>query len=184
MTADPDYFSRFFNDIGEASLLEVVLRGHLWVESELLRSLEAALPFPNRIDLDRMAFGTKVDLLAAQGLMRQDERPGFRRLNAMRNRMAHHLGQDLAEADQSDLLNALGTRHREHIRAVLAEGLPGTFPFPLKYAITGMCIVLQVDRQRMQQANERLRAAAQRLLSVAGQDTARPPGQAHIRQID
>lgn len=164
---DRDYFAQFFKDVGDGSVFESVLRGHLWVESELLRSLDAALPFPDRIDLDRLGFNAKVDLAAALGLMREDEAPGYRKLNAIRNRMAHRLDHALTEIDEMDLLNALGERHRGHVEAVLAENMPGDFPYRLKYAITGMCIVLQIDRRRMQEANAHLRAAAQRLTRVA-----------------
>src|SRR4051794_10076711 len=75
MSAEVDP-NRFFEDLGDGSAFEVVLRGHLWVEHELLRSLTSALPYPDRVDLDRLPFGLKVGLVAAHGLMRADEVPG------------------------------------------------------------------------------------------------------------
>lgn len=161
------YFSQFFVDVGDGSAFETVLRGHLWVEGELLRSLEAALPFPGRVDLDRIPFTQKVALVAAHGLMRDDEQAGFRRLNTLRNRMAHRLDAALTEQDEADLCNALGGRHRGHLAALRESEFPQEFPHGIKYALTAMCIQLQVDREKMQQANARLRASAQRLLDVA-----------------
>jgi hypothetical protein len=164
---DPEYFDRFYDDVGNASAFEMVLRGHLWVEGELLRSLDAALPFPDRVDLSRVPFGSKVGLVAAHGLMHDDEQAGYRRLNALRNRMAHTLGEAVTEQDESDLINALGQRHRQQVDAVCEQGLTRVFPHRLHYSLIALCVSLQVDRQRMEDANERLRQSARRLVDVA-----------------
>lgn len=154
------------------SPFETVLRGHLWVEGELLRSLDAALPFPERCNIERLPFHHKVGLVSALGLMRDDERAGPRRLNRLRNRMAHNLEAALTERDEQDLLNVLGVRHREHLTALQEQGFPQKFPHRLQYAITAMCVQLQVDRERMAQANHRLRQSARRLFGKAEQPSA------------
>ncbi len=169
MAGRPEPFDQFYEDVGNGTVFEVVLRGHLWVESELLRSLEAALPFPALAELDRIAFGHKVALVAAHGLMKPDERSGFQRLNLMRNRLAHRLDGEFTERDESDLLNALGARHRANVDLVVTSGTPSTFPNRLRIAVTAMCVQLQIDRDTHQQAHERLRRSAQRLVDLADQ---------------
>lgn len=173
-----DYFEPFFDDVGDGSAFETILRGHLWVEGELLRSLEAALPFPSRVDLDRLPFNQKVALVAAHGLMREDEQAGFRRLNAIRNRMAHRLGAVLTDQDETDLHNALGARHRHYLDLMRDQGFTQEFPFRVRYAITAMCILLRSDREQLHQANARLRQSAQNLLDAARERQGDEDGQA------
>lgn len=163
----PNYFDQFFTDVAEGSAFETVLRGHLWVEAELLRSLRAALPFPDRGELDRLPFIQKASLVSALGLMAADEPPGYRRLNGLRNKLAHRVDAELTRQDELDLVNALGERHRGLLTTLRENEMPQDFPHRLRYAITSMCIQLQVDRQRMALANVRLRRSAQRLLKAA-----------------
>ncbi len=167
--SDRDYFDKFFDDVGDTGTFEAVLRGHLWVEHELLRSLEAALPVPALADLDRLRFGDLVRMVAAHGLMQADEVGGFQALNSLRNKLAHNVDATLTEQHETDLVNALGTRHRDHIEALKAREMPQEFPYRLKYAVTAMCISLQIDREALRTAHRRMREASERLLASAEQ---------------
>lgn len=156
-----DYFEAFFDDVGEGSTFEVILRGHLWVEAELVKSLEATMPFPTRARLDRLTFLQKVALAAGHGLVRHDDVPAFNKLNALRNRLAHNLGTGITPADEADLKSCAG----KHLLGLVdgLEGRAGKDGWTLRFMITAMCISLQIDRERLEEANSRLRAAAQRV---------------------
>jgi hypothetical protein len=160
--AYPEYFQRFGDDIGRGTAFEVVLRGHLWVESELVRSLTQALPFPEVANLDRLSFPHKVALVAAHGLMREDEQPGFLRLNALRNQLAHTLEADVDESHEQALVNALGPRHRHDMEA-LRRYNPQRFPNDLRNAVAVLCFLLQEDRARHREESHRQREQEPRL---------------------
>lgn len=101
-TEDPEF--RALRD--SRSTLEVVLKGHLFVEREIIRALEAELPSPEFLNLERMPFAAKVDLMAALNLLLSDTEPAFRAFNAARNRMAHSLDGEVS-LDAQALLNKL-----------------------------------------------------------------------------
>lgn len=72
----------FLADLNSESLLQLVVRGHLWIEGELIALIEQSLPFPSMIDLARLTFPTKLDLAAAHGHVREEDIPAYRKLNA------------------------------------------------------------------------------------------------------
>lgn len=72
-------------------LVEVLLRGHLWVEKHLISLLEAELARPEALDLDRVSFAQKVKLADALGMLTPDEEGLLRKLNQARNLLAHDL---------------------------------------------------------------------------------------------
>src|SRR5450755_2483965 len=75
----------FIKHLTSEQPLEVLLRGHLWVEAELIAVLEDVLPFPEQIDLGRVSFPQKVSLVAAHGFIRPGDVPGYMKLNSLRN---------------------------------------------------------------------------------------------------
>ena len=164
MSGEQPAEDRFFEDVGDGSPRSSVLFGHLWLEAELLNSLRAAMPFPNQVSLTRLPFDLKVGLVAAHGLMAEDEKGAFKRLNVLRNRIVHDLHYDLAEKDEVDLLNSLGKRHRVRFAMVVrSDAEPMTFPDKLQMAINVMHTSLQLDREAAEAAHVRLRAAATRV---------------------
>ena len=65
--------SLFAEHMRNATLLEMVLKGHLWVESCLNRALEISLVAPNRAEIDRLPFAAKLNLCIATGAIPSDE---------------------------------------------------------------------------------------------------------------
>lgn len=105
----------------DAVLIGRILRAHLFVEHYLVTYLEARNPNLGKMEDARLSFNQKVELLD-----RKDPRvsylvPGIKRLNQVRNRLAHTLSAHVSREDQDsfiaiDLFRAL--------RDALA--LPGT----------------------------------------------------------
>lgn len=102
------------------SIVEVLLRGHLWVEKHLISLLEAELRRPEALDLDRMTFSQKVKLATALGMLHPDEAGAIRILNGMRNRLAHDLSGVPSEEDVARLQRALPKSQRELAAKLLA----------------------------------------------------------------
>lgn len=91
-------------------LLEVLLRGHLWAESELIGILEDVLPFPARIDFARVRFPLKVALVSGHGHLEQEEAHAYLKLNSLRNKIAHNLHAELGQDAVTTLLSSFGGR--------------------------------------------------------------------------
>ena len=168
----------FIEHITSGRPVEVLLRGHLWVEAELISVLQDVLPFPSLIDLDRVNFPQKVSLVAAHGFIRPEDIPAYMKLNSLRNKVAHNLTAEPGEEYARDLIGSFGP-HLKHI----IDGLSEDYGFRweewiwrLRYAITALCVNLDVERERLAEyrkqvinANVKLRASAQRLLRVYGE---------------
>jgi hypothetical protein len=71
---------QFLAHISIDAPLEIVLRGHLWVESSLIRLIEEVLPHPEAIDLARFSFPQKMGLGVALGLVRSEYASAYLKL--------------------------------------------------------------------------------------------------------
>jgi hypothetical protein len=169
----------FIRHLSSERPLEVLIRGHLWVESELIGILEDVIPFPVLIDLGRFTFPQKVSLVAAHGFIRPDDVSAYLKLNALRNKVAHNLAAEPGEDYVNELFNSLGSNLRRIINGLRDDGSfhPqwDEWIWRLRFAVLGLCIGLSAERERLaeyrrqvREANERLRASAQHLLDVAG----------------
>lgn len=81
-----------------------ILRAHLFVEHFLTEFLQAKNPQLGSLDKVRLGFVQKVSLLGTEISEIQDLVPGIRRLNKIRNRVAHSLHADLTGEDAETLL--------------------------------------------------------------------------------
>jgi hypothetical protein len=92
--------------LGKEDPLGMVIRGHLFVESQLIQLLENALPDPGAIDLTRLNFPTKLDLAVALKLLSEAQKRGYLALNRLRNHLAHNMDVELSESDERRLYQA------------------------------------------------------------------------------
>jgi hypothetical protein len=170
---------RFLMHLTSAQPLEVLLRGHLWVEAELIAVLKDVFPFPSQIDLGRISFPQKVSLVAAHGFIRPEDIPAYMKLNSLRNKVAHNLSAEPGEEYSNALLESFGA----HLNYLVADFQKPGFHWDewiwrLRYLITALCLNLSTERERLyeyrkqvQYANEKLRASAQHLLDVVDAKT-------------
>ncbi|MED3038590.1 hypothetical protein P4313_26950 [Bacillus tropicus] len=85
---DVDEFMKATNEEDE---LQIVLRGHLYIEHEIERLLRNHLVKPDAILSDRFMFMSKLNLAVALGLLSDDEKKPYKILNDLRNDYAHEL---------------------------------------------------------------------------------------------
>lgn len=102
--------------LGE-DVLGVVVRGHLYIEAALNSLIELLLPYPQEIDMDRLKWGTKLDLVHALGLSTDLKRP-LLAINKIRNSFAHVPNAILGK----DEINALYSSLAESDRQMLLKG--------------------------------------------------------------
>lgn len=168
---------------GCKSTLEVLLRGHLWVESQLTAVLEDVLLHPEHANLARMSFANKLALVAAHGFVRDEDMSAYRVLNKLRNRSAHNLPGEPTGAEVRMLVGSLSPL----VRASYEETLTLSSKSPSELSTLQLVVVLlavRLSHEREQFAryrdsvansNHALRTAAMRLLNAAGGPRAGSP---------
>ena len=99
----------------EGPPIEVLLRGHLFVQQRLGALLQEVLPFPGQLDLDRMTYPAMARLGSALGLanLGPDDLAGLLKLNVLRNRLAHNLDWKPDAACERELYDALSSKARD-----------------------------------------------------------------------
>jgi len=153
--------------------LEIVLRGHLWVESSLIGLIEEVLPHPEAIDLARFSFPQKLSLGVALGLVRSQHAPAYLKLNALRNRVAHDLYSAITEREQEEMIQALGPELR-FMSGVDAEEHAGEpFPEPLRAAIATLFVELNGVRDSVIKSREEMAALHKRVQELRAQSERR-----------
>jgi len=94
--------------------LTTVLRGHQIIESLADAAISAALPVPHVLEIQRLPFGLKIDLLVALELLLPASRPLLVKLNNIRNQFAHKRNATLDERQARDLYNLISPFQHEH----------------------------------------------------------------------
>lgn len=145
MPIDMDLFMAHMRGRG---IVEVLLRGHLWIEKFLGELLEAELRDPAVIAFDRMPFSQKVNLAQALGLLSPAEAEPLRRLNRLRNRLAHDLTGDPMAGDLSTLEGSLTGMQRNMFDTQLDRDPMADEVRRLEYLIHGILICIEYHRLR------------------------------------
>lgn len=157
---------QFLMHISVDAPLEIVLRGHLWVESSLIRVLEEVLPHPEAIDLARFSFPQKLSLAVALGLVQPEYASAYLKLNALRNRVAHDLFSAITEGEQYELLQALGPTLRHMSGVDNEEHKNDPFPDPLRAAIATLLLELDAVRDSVIRQREEMAALHKRVQAL------------------
>lgn len=139
--------ARLLEHINSDEPLQIVIRGHLWLESKLIKYLADAVKNPQFLDNSRLSFSQRLNLAAALGLIPEEELPALFKLNRLRNKVAHVLEAAVTEAEQRELFNSLSQRSR---RAALA-GTDGTLdPFPAGLRCVICALIFNVENRHDQ----------------------------------
>ncbi|HEX8322480.1 MAG TPA: hypothetical protein VF595_01085 [Tepidisphaeraceae bacterium] len=101
-----------------------ILRAHLFVEHYLTAYLQAKNPQLGSLDAARVTFSQKIALLENASIVITELIPGIRKLNAVRNRIAHTLKPSV-DADDANVF-----RQAQLFQAMRKEGAK-RFPRPL-----------------------------------------------------
>lgn len=122
----PIPLSRLEAHLSGHSKIEVLLRGHLWVEYLLNQGLEGRMVKPRAYNVDRAPFSQKVDLSEALGLTCEHLAAALRSLNRLRNRLAHTLDGEPSNAEVVNLCDAAECVVRRGVDAIypIRDGHP------------------------------------------------------------
>ncbi len=106
----------------DADQIGRVVRAHLYVEHFLTAYLEARTPGLNEIDNVRLSFSQKVAFLSPDDPVAGSLLPGLKRLNLIRNRVAHTLRADLTQ-DDANVFRSVGIYRAMKIASGDAQAL-------------------------------------------------------------
>lgn len=150
LRAQPLDESSFENALNSQSPIEILLLGHLYVQRALSAAVPEALPYPERLDLDKWSFSRLLELGSALGLswLRPVDVGVLTRLNRLRNRLAHDLQFELGPVQELELYNVMS----QDLRGVAFHSQPFdqfAFPEALRQMISSIVISIDVVRNRL-----------------------------------
>ncbi|MEH7554310.1 hypothetical protein V7165_02850 [Priestia megaterium] len=104
---------QFLEDTKGDNILQVVLRGHLYIERELNYFLEVALENPEELIKGRTFYGQKLNIACAIGILSKDDKKSFEKIGELRNSYAHKWGFELEEENLDNLSSSFRGKLKE-----------------------------------------------------------------------
>jgi len=101
--------------ITRGRMWEQVLQGHLYFDHVVTQMLTEELRNPQAVNVKRMSFAQKVDLLEAMGLVDKAHLAPIRSINDLRNKLAHELNFKVSGKAICDLSNCTPKHLRDSI---------------------------------------------------------------------
>lgn len=95
--------------------LQVILRGHLYIEHELEKLLKIYMVEPQLVLTDRFMFMNKINLAIALGALSLDKKMPYKRLNELRNNYVHQLKFKVSETDLNRLVDSFDRDLRDEV---------------------------------------------------------------------
>src|SRR5690625_904936 len=97
----------FLDNIEQKDPLQMVVRGHLFLENELIHLLESIFPQKDCLDPSDLRFPMKVKLVGALGLLHKESISIYLMFNSLRNKFAHRLDMEITSEEIEKLINSL-----------------------------------------------------------------------------
>jgi|SRR5699024_2159771 len=97
----------FLDNIEKKDPLQIVVRGHLFLENELINLLESTFPQKDCLDPSDLRFPVKIKLVGALGLLPKDSISIYLMFNSLRNKFAHRLDMEITLEEIKKLINSL-----------------------------------------------------------------------------
>lgn len=111
-------FDSFVKDTRGENELQVIIRGHLYVENEIDNLLKLKLEKPQHLYDSNFMFYSKLKTALALGLIAEENKNAYIRLNKIRNNFAHNLNYELTENDFTDLYGVFNSTYRERYKFI------------------------------------------------------------------
>lgn len=116
--------NRFLRDVRDDSPELLLLRGHLYIETEIIRLITQELPNSDAINLATdLNFLQRLKLAVALGLLNPSEANTFSRLNTMRNSLTH-VPFEISRQDELNLYGYLDKSLQDVLERHMTEPFP------------------------------------------------------------
>lgn len=93
----------FLGDLEHENELQSILRGHVYIENQIVKLLKGVLVEPTYVLTNNFGFMNKLSLAVGLGLIPKDAFEVLRRVNTIRNNYAHKLTYEVTEADLNSI---------------------------------------------------------------------------------
>lgn len=90
-------FKKFFDDTKGEDQLQVIIRGHLYIEHEIDKLLHKKLKHPEHVFTNNFMFNGKLNWSLALGLIPDEHKTAYSKFNTIRNKFAHNLNYQLTK---------------------------------------------------------------------------------------
>ncbi|MDF1997582.1 hypothetical protein [Peribacillus frigoritolerans] len=104
---------QFVQEINSPDLLNVILRGHLYIEAKIIELLENRFTHPEEFKMSDINYPNKINLCVALGIIDRSETKAYLKLNKLRNTMAHQLQPSQIEKEIGDIISSLSNEQRK-----------------------------------------------------------------------
>ncbi|WP_424536801.1 hypothetical protein ACOZ38_44380 [Sphaerisporangium viridialbum] len=130
---------RLLEHLNAQEPLQIIIRGHLWVELMINDVLQEVLPRPEHLQKARLSFSQRIHLAAAMQLISSEDLPSMLKLNRIRNTAAHELNSTIDAVAVQELISTLSPK----MRFIAFNGRPvDEFPSDLRTIIATMVVML------------------------------------------
>ena len=99
----------------------IAIKGHQIIDECLNVLLSVILSKSHHLELTRISFMLKVDIIIAIGKFSSESRPLFKKINNIRNRFAHDKNAIFDRNDINDLKNVWTKKHRDSYNSSIDE---------------------------------------------------------------
>ncbi|REK71978.1 hypothetical protein [Paenibacillus paeoniae] len=103
------HFKEFIQE--ENSILSIVLKGQLLIEKEIESLINSVYQNASVLNLDRMFFPNKIDLLIAIGALSIDEGNTYKLFNKLRRKFAHNIEYCMSKENLDEVISSFTARH-------------------------------------------------------------------------
>lgn len=129
-----------------------LIQAHLYLDHTIGELLADAMPAPNAVELGRMGFHQKLQLVEGFALLPAALIPAVRKANSLRNKIAHDLNFELSQEDQASLIGLMAKEHQEAARDYKRDDTPELLFF------ANVLVVLVLQCEIVRQAHQSQRA--------------------------
>lgn len=106
-------FNDFLADTIGENILQIVLRGHLYIENALEKIIKESFVKPNLLLTEKSMFSNKLSLVSALGIVPHEYTVALKYFNKIRNKFAHDLKFELEEEELIQLINRFDSQTKK-----------------------------------------------------------------------
>lgn len=125
---------------GSEESFTFIIKGHLFVEALLTAVIKYGHLAPEVLQIERLAYDSKISVCIASGLIHEEVGPVARNLGKIRNGFAHNLWYSFSKKEERDFLNVL--RQSPRLSKKLAVDGKQQYPQATQKGIYILCMYL------------------------------------------
>lgn len=154
----------FFQRLKNGDDWQRLIQAHIYLEYVASKILTAELPNSDEINLSRMGFSARLNLISALGVVPIEFISTIRSVSRMRNKVAHELNFEISEQEVVDLRNALPKFLRDVAEEPNNRDYDG--PLRLEELLKAIPLFFEMYRQERAVVNS-LRAHREKRMTLA-----------------